>query len=76
MYIYILYFLYLYFLYLKKLIIILYISHHKIGMNGDILMMIYNQLVSAEGNKKYKGIIDTIEECKNKLEQNTQILEA
>lgn len=45
-------------------------------MNGDILMMIYNQLVSAEGNKKYKGIIDTIEECKNKLEQNTQILEA
>jgi hypothetical protein len=47
------------------------------GMNGDVLRVIYNHLiVSVEGHKRYSGIIDTIDNCKNKLERNAQIIEA
>jgi hypothetical protein len=47
------------------------------GMNGDVLRVIYNLLVvSIEGHKRYSGIIDTIDNCKNKLERKAQIIEA
>jgi hypothetical protein len=60
----------------KKNVLNLAMLNDKEGMNSDILMIIYNHLVSVDENKKYKGIIDTIEECKNKLELKAHILEA
>jgi hypothetical protein len=60
----------------KKDVLNLVTLNGKEGMNGDVLRVIFNFLVSGEGHKKYKGIIDTIEECKNNLEMNAQILEA
>jgi hypothetical protein len=46
------------------------------GMNGDVLRSIYNHLVGVKGHKRYSGIIDKIDNCKNRLERKAQILEA
>ena len=46
------------------------------GMNGDVLRTIYNHIVGVEGHKRYSGIIDKIDNCKNKLERDVEILEA
>ena len=46
------------------------------GMNGDVLRIIYNHLVGTEGKKIYTGIIDKIDNCKNKLERDVDILQA
>jgi hypothetical protein len=61
----------------KKNIVNLVALNDIEGMNGDVLRVIYNHLiVSVEGHKRYSGIIDTIDNCKNKLERNAQIIEA
>ena len=60
----------------KKNVLNLVALNDKEGMNGDILMIIYNHLISTEGNNIYTGIIDKIGDCKNRLERNAQILEA
>jgi hypothetical protein len=44
-------------------------------MNGDILMIIYNNLVSTDGDKKYKDIINKIGNY-GRLERNAHILAA
>jgi len=60
----------------KKNIINLVILQDKVGVNGDIIRVIYNFLVSPKGKKKYSVIIDKIEDYKNRLEINTQIVKA
>jgi hypothetical protein len=65
----------------KKNVLNLVALNGKEGMNCDLLRVIYDFLVNGEvsgelNKNKYKGIIDTIEECKNKLELNAQILES
>jgi len=60
----------------KKNVINLVALNNKEGMNGDLLRIIYNHLVSVVGHKQYTGIIDTIDNCKNKLERDVLILEA
>jgi hypothetical protein len=60
----------------KKNIINLVILKDKEGVNRDIIRVIYNFLVSPKGKKNYSKIIDKIEDYKNRLEINTQILEA
>jgi len=60
----------------KKNVLNLVALNEKDGMNNDILMIIYNKLVSAKGNKKYKGIIDKIGYCINRLEIITSIIKA
>jgi hypothetical protein len=60
----------------KKNVINLVALNDKDGMNGDLLRIIYNHLISTEGNNIYTGIIDKIEDCKNKLERDVLILEA
>ena len=41
----------------KKNVINLVALNDKTGMNGDVLRIIYNHLVSPEGNKKYECLI-------------------
>jgi hypothetical protein len=62
----------------KKNVINLVALNNKEGMNGDVLKIIFNFLVSCKGFKRYYGIINNIENCKNKnkLEMKAQILEA
>jgi hypothetical protein len=66
----------------KKNVINLVALNGKEGMNSDVLRVIYDFLVISEGHKIYSGIIDKIENCKDKninintLELNAQILEA
>jgi hypothetical protein len=60
----------------KKNIINLVILKDKVGVNGDIIRVIYNFLVSPKGKKNYSKIIDKIEDYKNRLEINIQILKA
>jgi hypothetical protein len=60
----------------KKNVINLVALNEKEGMNGDLLRIIYNHLISTEGNNIYTGIIDTIDNFKNKLERDVLILEA
>jgi hypothetical protein len=45
----------------------------KKGLDGDILNKLHSYIDSAK--KRYSGIIDTIEDCKSKLEKNIQMLE-
>jgi hypothetical protein len=59
----------------KKNVLNLATLSDKQGMNGDIIRVIYNFLVSPEENKRYLGIIDKIG-YKSRLEINTMILEA
>jgi hypothetical protein len=60
----------------KKNVINLVVLNNKEGMNCDLLRIIYNHLISVVGHKQYSGIIDTIDNCKNKLERYVLILEA
>jgi hypothetical protein len=41
----------------KKNVINLVALNDKTGMNGDVLRIIYNHLVSPKGNKKYECLI-------------------
>jgi hypothetical protein len=62
----------------KKNVLNLATLSDKQGMNGDIIRVIYNFLVSPSSpnaHNKYKGIINNLE-YKNKLEINRSILEA
>jgi hypothetical protein len=64
----------------KKNVINLVALSGKEGMNSDVLRVIYDFLVISEGHKIYSGIIDKIENCKDKnintFELNAKILEA
>jgi hypothetical protein len=60
----------------KKNVLNLVALSDKDGINGDVLRIIYNHLVSPKENKRYSRIIDKIESYKSRLELNTQILEA
>lgn len=57
----------------KKNIINLITLNDIHDMNSDILMIIYNNLISADGDKKYKHIVAEIEKYK-RLENIAQIL--
>ncbi len=59
----------------KKNVINLATLSDKQGINGDIIRVIYNHLVSPKENKRYLGIIDKIG-YKSRLEINTMILDA
>jgi len=45
-------------------------------INGDVLMMIYNNLVSEEGNKKYAKHIEKANTCSKMLELFAEIIAA
>jgi hypothetical protein len=57
----------------KKNLINLATFNDKKGMNNDILMIIYNNLVSADGNKKYKHIMTELE-TRNQLKSIAKIM--
>jgi hypothetical protein len=59
----------------KKNVITLTTLLDKEDMNVDILTAIYNNLVSTDGDKKYKDIINKIGNY-GRLERNAQILAA
>jgi hypothetical protein len=59
----------------KKHIINLAALYDRQGMNSDILAIIYNNLVSANGYDKYKGIISELGNY-GRLESVARILEA
>ena len=44
----------------KKNVLNLTTLNDKEGMNGDILMIIYNHLVSVDENKKYNNIMSEL----------------
>ena len=56
-------------------LVYLYDIYNKKDINYDVLMMIYNYLVSSDGNKRYKSIIDELE-THNKLESIANIIVA
>lgn len=58
----------------KKNFINLAIIQEMYNMNSDVLTILYNTLLSAEGNKKYAENIDEIDSCKNKLEKIAKIM--
>jgi hypothetical protein len=57
----------------KKNIINLATFNDKKGMNNDILMIIYNHIVSADRNKKYKHIMTELE-TRNHLKSIAKIM--
>jgi hypothetical protein len=59
----------------KKNIINLAALYDKDNMNSDLLMVMYNSLVSENGYKKYRPYIAKFEKC-NRLEIAAQILSA
>ena len=59
----------------KKIVINLVVIQEKHAMNSDVLMILYNTLLSSEGNKKYSKTIDEIDFCKNKLERVAKIMD-
>ena len=59
----------------KKIVINLVVIQEKHVMNSDVLMILYNTLLSSEGNKKYSKTIDEIDSCKNKLERVAKIMD-
>jgi hypothetical protein len=59
----------------KKNVVNLATLNDKDGMNGDILMIIYNNLVSADGNKKYEHLINELG-TRNQLESIARIMAA
>ena len=59
----------------KKIVINLVVIQEKHAMNSDVLMILYNTLLSSEGNKKYSKTIDEIDSCKNKLERVAKIMD-
>ena len=59
----------------KKIVINLVVIQEKHAINSDVLMILYNTLLSSEGNKKYSKTIDEIDSCKNKLERVAKIMD-
>jgi hypothetical protein len=59
----------------KKNIINLAVLNDKKELNYDVLMIIYNNIVSANGNIKYKHLMSEFGNC-NKLESIAQIIAA
>lgn len=59
----------------KKHVINLAVIQEMFEMNSDVLMILYNTLLSSEGNKKYSKTIDEIYSCKNKLERVAKIMD-
>ena len=59
----------------KKNLINLVALNDKKGMNGDILMLIYNNLVSANAYNKYEHIMSELGNCPQ-LESAARILDA
>jgi hypothetical protein len=59
----------------KKNVINLLVLNDKEGMNCDLLMIIFNKLVSPEGNTKYAEYISKSETC-SRLELLAQIISA
>ena len=59
----------------KKNVINLATFYDKKDMNYDVLMIIYNNLVSVDGNKKYKHLLTKLGK-NNKLESIAQIIAA
>ena len=59
----------------KKIVINLVVIQEKHAINSDVLMILYNTLLSTEGNKKYSKTIDEIDSCKNKLERVAKIMD-
>ena len=59
----------------KKIVINLVVIQEKHAINSDVLMILYNTLLSSEGNKKYSKTIDEIDSCKNKLERVAKIID-
>jgi hypothetical protein len=59
----------------KKNAVNLATLNDKEGMNGDILMIIYNNLVSADGNKKYEHLMNELG-TRNRLESIARIMAA
>ena len=57
----------------KKNLINLAVFNDKEGMNGDLLMIIYNNLVNADANKKYEHLMNELGNS-NRLESIAQIL--
>lgn len=57
----------------KKNVFTLSNLHDMNGMNNDILMIIYNNLISAEGNNKYETIVSELGKY-GRLESDAQIL--
>ncbi len=57
----------------KKNIINLAVFNDKAGMNNDILMIIYNNLVSNDGNTRYEYLMTELENC-NRLESIARIM--
>ena len=57
----------------KKNLINLAVFNDKEGMNSDLLMIIYNNLVSNDANKKYEHLMTELGTC-NRLESIAQIL--
>ena len=59
----------------KNIVINLVVIQEKHAINSDVLMILYNTLLSSEGNKKYSKTIDEIDSCKNKLERVAKIMD-
>jgi len=59
----------------KKNVVNLATLNDKDGMNGDILMIIYNNLINADGNKKYEHLINELG-TRNRLESIARIMTA
>ena len=60
----------------KKNVINLAVFNDKDGMNSDLLMIIYNHIISTDGSKIYAPYMTKSETCNNRLELVAQILSA
>ena len=59
----------------KKIVVNLAVIQEMYEMNSDVLMILYNSLLTTEGSKKHAENIAEIEVCKNKLEKVAKIME-
>ena len=59
----------------KKNAVILATLNDNYGMNGDILMIIYNNLINADVNKKYEHLMNELG-IRNRLESIARIIAA
>ena len=60
----------------KKNAVNLAILNDKEGMNSDLLMILYNHIISTDGSKIYAPYMTKLETCNNRLELVAQILSA
>ena len=60
----------------KKNVINLTVFNDKDGMNSDLLMILYNHIISTDGSKIYAPYMTKSETCNNRLELVAQILSA